>query len=109
LILFADGSLKDASNLARNQAKVGGANGNLDRRKPVLNLVKNTRGPLFRRVNASIVGPDRLHDVVPLSELFQELRDDFRRMLQIAVHQEGSVSITVIQARNQRHLVPEST
>jgi hypothetical protein len=30
-------------------------------------------------------------------------------VLQITVHQNGSVSITMIQTGNQRHLVPEST
>lgn len=30
-------------------------------------------------------------------------------MLQIAVHQYGSIPITMVQTRNQRHLVPKAT
>jgi hypothetical protein len=106
--MLADGTLKDISNLARNQAKVGRPNRNLDWRKPILNLVEDIGGPLFSRVNSSVIGPDRLHDIVPLIKFFQQLRDNFRRMLHIAVHQDGSVPITMIQARNQRHLMPKS-
>jgi hypothetical protein len=106
--MLADRTLKDISNLARNQAKVGRPKRNLDWRKPILDLVEDTRCPLFRRVNSSVIGPDRLHDIVPLIKFFQQLRDNFRRMLHIAVHQDGSVPITMIQARNQRHLMPKS-
>jgi hypothetical protein len=69
--MLADGTLKDVSNLTRNQAKVGRPNRNLDWRKPVLDLVEDTRRPLFRRVNSSVIGPDRLHDIVPLIKFFQ--------------------------------------
>jgi hypothetical protein len=69
--MLANGTLKHASNLARNQAKVGRPNRNLDWRKPILDLVENTRRPLFRGVNSSIIGPDRLHDIVALIKFFQ--------------------------------------
>jgi hypothetical protein len=60
-------------------------------------------------VNLCIIGPDRLNDLEPLFKFFQQLRDDFRRVLQIAIHQDGSVPIAMIQTCNQRHLVPEAT
>jgi hypothetical protein len=44
-----------------------------------------------------------------LLKFFQQLRDDFRRVLHIAIHQDGCIPLAMIQAGNQRHLVPEPT
>jgi hypothetical protein len=40
LILFADGILENVPNLAGNQTEVGRANWNVDRGKPVLDLIE---------------------------------------------------------------------
>jgi hypothetical protein len=40
LILFADGILEDGPNLAGNQAEVGRTHWNVDRGKPVLDLIE---------------------------------------------------------------------
>jgi hypothetical protein len=100
LVLFTDTALKNTSNLARNQAEIGGAHRDIDRRKPVLNFVKQTRRPLFGWVNFGIIGPDRLNDIIPLLKLFQKPRDHFRGVLHIAIHQDRCVPITMIQAGN---------
>jgi hypothetical protein len=71
LVLFADGTLKYASNLSCNQAEVGRTRGDVDRRKQVLELIEQARRPLFCRVNFCIVGPDCLYDIVPLLQFRQ--------------------------------------
>jgi hypothetical protein len=56
-----------------------------------------------------IVCPDCLDDIVTLFEFFEQFRDELRRMLQIAVHQNGCISAAVIETCNQGHLVPKPT
>ena len=73
----------------------------------VQQLVEPAGGPTLEGPALHAVGALALHDVVPLVQQPQHLRDELRRMLPIAVHGQHNTSLRRGQTRAQRGLMAE--
>ena len=80
----------------------------MDRSEPVHPAVELPGADALEKANFLRISPQRLHDIRPCGVLLKELRDQRRRMLEIAVHEDQRIALKIIQSGAKRRLLAES-
>ena len=92
---------------AVNQAEIACIRRNRHARHPAQNAVKPPCRQLFHRRLAVSLAALAVNDFVSFAPFLRHQRDQFRRVLQIAIDNHNRVAARSIHARAYRHLMAE--
>ena len=88
-----------------HQAEVTAAGSNFNLRKRVDNFIVRSRGQILKKACILCCQALGLHNFIACLPQAQKLWNQLRRVLQIAIHGNHCIAVSVIQATGERHLM----
>src|ERR671919_2684301 len=91
-----------------DESEVSGSDPDVDVGQPPEETVEGFRRPVLGATLAVALLHHRVDDLVPFAPPGEELRDHFRRMLEVAVHGDNGIAAGEVEPRRERDLVAEA-